>query len=164
MLGSNFYTINDNLLRMKQYAMNPSNLYLSATKDSLLHAIATDEWPAAAYAKSLLYLIKGETFGFIPPVLPREASWHESDKNSSTTSLVNVFPNPANNEMTVVADDGSILSEIEVFSIQGKKLKTIKCNEDRKVISTSSLPEGMYIIRAGIEGGGLSTRLIQIIH
>ncbi len=164
MLGSNYYTINDNLLRMKQYAMNPSNLYLSAYKDSLLHAIAADEWPAAAYAKSLLYLIKGETFDFIPPVLPREASWHESDKNSSASSLVNVFPNPANNEMTVVADDGSILSEIEVFSIQGKKLKTIKCNEDRKVISTSSLPEGMYIIRAGIEGGGLSTRLIQIIH
>ncbi|GAB1398069.1 hypothetical protein MASR1M65_28490 [Saprospiraceae bacterium] len=43
-----------------EYAMNPSNLYLSATKDSLLHAIAADEWPAAAYAKSLLYLIKGE--------------------------------------------------------------------------------------------------------
>ena len=164
MLGSNFYTINDNLLRMKQYVMNPSNLYLSATKDSLLHAIAADEWPAAAYAKSLLYLIKGETFGFIPPVLPREASWRESDRNSSAASLVNVFPNPANNEITVVAGNGRILSEIEIFSIQGKKLKTISCDENRKLISTSSLPEGMYIIRASTEGGELSTRLIQIIH
>ena len=164
MLGSNFYTINDNLLRMKQYAMTPSNLYLSTYKDSLLHAIAEDEWPAAAYAKSLLYLIKGETFGFIPPVLPREASWRESDRNSSAASLVNVFPNPANNEITVVAGNGRILSEIEIFSIQGKKLKTISCDENRKLISTSSLPEGMYIIRASTEGGELSTRLIQIIH
>ena len=141
MLGSNYYTINDNLLRMKQYAMNPSNLYLNAYKDSLLHAIAADEWPAAAYAKSLLYLIKGETFDFIPPVLPREATWHESNKNTSATSLVNVFPNPANNEMTVVADDGSILSEIQVYTLQGKSIRRIDCNSNRGLVNTSQLSD-----------------------
>ena len=164
MLGSNYYTINDNLLRMKQYAMNPSNLYLSATKDSLLHAIATDEWPAAAYAKSLLYLIKGETFGFIPPVLPREASWHESDRNSSASSLVNVFPNPANNEMTVVADDGSILSEIQVYTLQGKSIRRIDCNSNRGLVNTSQLSDGLYIIKVLLERNVSTTKLIQVIH
>ena len=164
MLGSNFYTINDNLLRMKQYAITPSNLYLSAYKDSLLHAIAADEWPAAACAKSLLYLIKGESFNFIPPVLPRESSWRESDKNSSAANLVNVFPNPANNEMTVVADNGSILSEIQVYTLQSKSIRRIDCNSNRGLVNTSQLSDGLYIIKVILEGNVSITKLIQVIH
>ena len=147
-----------------EYAMNPSNLYLSAYKDSLLHAIAADEWPAAAYAKSLLYLIKGESFNFIPPVLPRESSWRESDKNSSAANLVNVFPNPANNEITVVADNGSILSEIQVYTLQGKSIRKIVCNSNKGLVNTSQLSDGLYIIKVLLEGNISATKLIQVIH
>jgi len=146
------------------YAMTPSNSYLSPYKDSLLHAIANDEWPAAAYAKSLLYLIKGETFGFIVPVMPREARNTGNDADL-IADVVKLYPNPANQSINIKAlYPYTSIVKIEILNLQGSRLKTIESNTNIENIDVAGLANGSYFLRIELSDGSLVNKSIQIIH
>lgn len=64
--------------------------------------------------------------------------------NNSTEILV--FPNPANNILSIVSMIR--LSDIEVFSINGQLLQKHVCKSNNLSIDISTLPPGNYFIRA----------------
>ena len=145
------------------YATNPSNLYLNPYKDSLLNAIAIDEWPAAAYAKSLLYLIKGEQLGFVVPIMPRESSQFVQ-KSDTKDESVKIYPNPASHELIIEAKKDALLSKIEINSLQGSLIKSFSCNASKITIDTDFIPDGMYYIKIIFDDHNSTSQLIQILH
>lgn len=70
-----------------------------------------------------------------------------------------VFPNPATDSFAVV--DNSIVDEIVMYNIIGKKMKTFM-HESRKKYDISDLPEGMYFVSMiSAEKGVLKTLRIN---
>lgn len=147
-----------------EYAKNPANLYLDPYKDSLLHAIATDEWPAAAYAKSLLYLIKGEMPRFKAPVLPREFNAINKLDNS-LSEIAKVFPNPTSQSLNIEITEPELeLVKIEILSLLGRKISEKEANSKTEIIDVSTIANGSYLLRIQLSNDSFVNKIFQIIH
>lgn len=71
---------------------------------------------------------------------------HEPDSSIGTAAF-SVYPNPAHNEITVACDVP--IETISIFNINGQFLITTSQNQ----VNISSLPNGLYLIRATTEDG-----------
>ena len=146
------------------YATNPSNLYLNPYKDSLLNAIAIDEWPAAAYAKSLLYLIKGEQLGFAVPIMPRESNTLPKSEKT-TEEIVKIFPNPSIQSLNIKSLDPKLnLVKIELLNLQGFSLKLIESNVKSQILDVSTIANCTYLIIIELSDGTRINKSIQVFH
>jgi hypothetical protein len=65
--------------------------------------------------------------------------------SANENSLLIIYPNPANNNLTI---ETSETSAIEILNLEGQIVKTVKSNGDVTTIDVSSLSGGVYIIRA----------------
>ena len=66
--------------------------------------------------------------------------------NTSYNNEASIFPNPANNNLTV--SSSKIISELAVFDIMGKQvLSKNKINSNTVYLNTSKLSKGYYSIR-----------------
>ena len=77
------------------------------------------------------------------------------------TETVNValFPNPAKEEITVLAEEG--IQQIMVCNLMGQKIKVVSLNgENRCTVSTSGFVSGVYILRIRTVKGVSNQRLI----
>ena len=69
------------------------------------------------------------------------------DTPSQATTSFSVFPNPANNKITVNSGDSSVINEIKLFDVTGKLLlEETNINADSKVLDISLLSSGMYMV------------------
>jgi len=70
------------------------------------------------------------------------------------SAYVNLFPNPANNEVTVDLGRYSE-ADIHILNMQGKEMKTLKTNADQNIthIDIADLPTGMYIMDINTRNG-----------
>ena len=126
--------------------------------------ISNDEWPAAAHAKTLLYLIKGETFGFTVPVMPREARNIGNDADL-IAEVVKLYPNPANQSINIeVLTSNLRLVKIEILNLQGVSLKAIETNTNIQNLDISAFANGTYILRLELSDGTKVNKSILIQH
>ena len=65
----------------------------------------------------------------------------------------NLFPNPANDFVTLKMPLDFIGSTIEVFNIQGKVMKSVRMTNNNYKMDTSDLASGMYFIRLQTRNG-----------
>jgi hypothetical protein len=79
----------------------------------------------------------------IPPTITGITTNEPTDK-------IKLYPNPANNEITIECEQ---LSMIEIFNIQGYLLKTIKINSYMMNIDISGFANGMYFVKLVTEEG-----------
>jgi polyhydroxybutyrate depolymerase len=56
---------------------------------------------------------------------------------------IHVFPNPATENLTVEAPQGSV---IRILDIQGQLIKTISVNGNKEILDVSALSSGIYVI------------------
>ncbi|MDL2227409.1 T9SS type A sorting domain-containing protein [Odoribacter sp. OttesenSCG-928-L07] len=94
------------------------------------------------YERSLVYYKKGdETWG-----TPYNLTGISEIENENK---VNVFPNPSKDGIIYVVASQNINSEltIDVFDIQGKKIKSEQLDSNYNVIDLSGLRKGMYLYR-----------------
>ncbi|HNW71229.1 MAG TPA: T9SS type A sorting domain-containing protein [Bacteroidales bacterium] len=56
----------------------------------------------------------------------------------------NIYPNPANDLITI---ETNLCSEIEIFDIQGQLIKSMKTNGDKTNIDISGFSRGMYFVK-----------------
>lgn len=126
--------------------------------------ITPHEWPAAAHAKSLLYLIKGETFGFTVPVMPREARNTGNDADL-IADVVKLYPNPANQSINIKAlYSYTSIVKIEILNLQGGSLKAIETNTNIQNLDISAFANGTYILKLELSDGTKVNKSIQIQH
>jgi hypothetical protein len=79
---------------------------------------------------------------------------------AAPSDAIDVFPNPANDILTVEAP---VKSVIEIFDLSGKMIKAEQMDNDRKEINVKSLREGVYILKAYTEQF-VSVKRIIISH
>ncbi len=83
--------------------------------------------------------------------------WIEADPSLSIkeneTSSLHVFPNPVNDILTIERSSEADLAQIEIFSINGKLIKTIEPSfqNGSMNLSTSDLEKGSYVLVIGSE-------------
>lgn len=76
---------------------------------------------------------------------------------------VSIYPNPVKTELTTITSD-TFISEVQVFDLFGKMLKSEKTSNSSKVhFDTSSLDNGIYLIKI-LTGTGWRTLKITIIR
>ncbi len=63
---------------------------------------------------------------------------------SGNTSSISVYPNPANEYLTIELN--TIPAQINITDIQGKVLKTLTTNSNRTMVNISELPSGVYFL------------------
>ncbi len=73
------------------------------------------------------------------------------------TADVNLFPNPAQNQIQVSSHHYTIKT-VSLFSVEGKKIKTFMVNRKQLSINLSRLPEGTYFIRLSLNNQQTITR------
>ena len=60
---------------------------------------------------------------------------------------VHLFPNPANNYLTIIMPVELQNSTIDILNIQGKTIKTFNANNNNKPLEVGELSTGIYLIR-----------------
>ncbi len=65
-----------------------------------------------------------------------------SDKNSE----IKLFPNPAKNAFTIIIDNAEVNSEVLIYNIMGKLVKSELLQNKQKKINIDNLNNGIYII------------------
>ncbi|MCG8410199.1 MAG: C25 family cysteine peptidase [Bacteroidales bacterium] len=75
--------------------------------------------------------------------------------------LVNVFPNPANDQISVQLNSGERVGEISIYDMSGKVVKVDQINGSEKTMSISELPKGIYFISIEDERTPLVKRFVK---
>jgi ligand-binding sensor domain-containing protein len=70
-----------------------------------------------------------------------------TDAHSKTMDDIILFPNPANDFITLKMPDGLQNSTVNIFDIQGKKIKTYSINNNRERLDVSAFPSGIYLVK-----------------
>jgi hypothetical protein len=72
--------------------------------------------------------------------------------NSAISKLVNLFPNPAKDVITLVAPNATS-SVAEILDVRGVVVKTVTLNETTSnTLSISDLKTGIYTLRTSVNG------------
>jgi len=67
------------------------------------------------------------------------------ENHSLTQSGIKIFPNPTSGNLTVEINNGEY-SELDVYTLSGKKIKTLQLNKIN-TIDLTTYPAGLYILR-----------------
>ena len=69
----------------------------------------------------------------------------ELDKNNVTTTSYKLWPNPVSNELHISSE--AKIYDIEIYNLQGKKLKSYSSKNSQLLISTENFESGLYIFK-----------------
>jgi len=72
-------------------------------------------------------------------------------KSENTTLEFSVYPNPANNQVTITLVNPQ-MAAVSVFDLDGKELLKTDINETEFNLNISQLPQGMYILKITQQG------------
>ena len=85
---------------------------------------------------------------------------HEHDTTGifeANDIIENIYPNPANDFVTVTLKS-SDRALIRVYNVMGQAVRYITTNEERNIISTKDLAEGIYVISVEQNGKRFNTK------
>ena len=99
--------------------------------------------------QTLLFLIISffslATYGqYSPDGSDADHSYFFNDPSDQPQIKITIFPNPATNFISISNEDK--VSEISVFNLVGRKIKTFEVQEGAKY-NVSDLPQGMYLVQ-----------------
>ncbi len=77
-----------------------------------------------------------------------------------TTSNLNVYPNPANDYITLFFEENSE-TEVEVYNLSGKLEISGLIDYNSQVVDVSNLPAGIYFIKSRSENGIKTSKFIK---
>jgi len=80
----------------------------------------------------------------------------------STDQFLNVSPNPISQsqKLDIEMSDSFIGSQIELYSMNGEKIKTLKSNSKNFILETNLLSTGAYFIKASNKKGIITKKII----
>jgi len=70
-----------------------------------------------------------------------------------------VFPNPATDRLTIMADDN--IENIQVYNLLGQQLININSVNNRATLNISKLNQGIYVVRTTVDGAIGTKRFIK---
>lgn len=106
--------------------------------------VAETELSLYFYDVSEPLLVDTITFSVVNTPAPIDTSEVSSIGSVDLTSAIKVFPNPANNFLTI---NGATVDDVSVFDLSGVRVKTYNFNGQQNVeLSVADLASGMYIL------------------
>ncbi len=76
------------------------------------------------------------------------------------TESINLFPNPANNNVTITAD--SSIMQISIFNIAGQQVYHNNVNAERHSVELGDFNNGIYMVRV-LTANGMETYKLQVV-
>jgi len=70
---------------------------------------------------------------------------------------INIYPNPANDNIIIEAPQKS---QIEILNIQGQLIKSIATNNNKTIVDISALAKGIYMVKVQSENGVVNKKLV----
>jgi hypothetical protein len=84
----------------------------------------------------------------------------ETTSVNKVTNLV-LFPNPANDEITLKSNGNLIGATISISSLLGQELDSFVLNSDEKTLNLSNYQSGIYILKVNSQNGVQSYKFIK---
>lgn len=95
-----------------------------------------------------------------PIVVANKAAFVTTDVFTPATGSWKIYPNPAGNYLNIsIIDRGFV--QVDVFSIDGIKIRSAQVSESGNTIDISELKSGIYIIRLALKNGPVIGRFIK---
>ena len=74
---------------------------------------------------------------------------------------VTVYPNPTEGNVTVAAGN-EVISEIRIFSMDGRLVKTVRVSEQETKLNLESLSDGLYVLQIHLQQGDIVRRKLVV--
>jgi hypothetical protein len=84
-----------------------------------------------------------------------------------SASVLNVYPNPAADQINIEMKSGHAVGQLILFNASGQPVKMIAAGSfhDKMSMDVSELPNGIYLLKAGISSDGpIASKTIMINH
>ena len=110
--------------------------------------------PGRGYPGFVYFRVKDYAYNSIPdqPILAGQTITTGINENSFASSI-NLFPNPANDHLTIALGSNNKKVEVTISDITGKTVYTTTADDSDKIeVNTSEFAEGIYIVQ--IQAGG----------
>lgn len=137
--------------------------HLSASQESLLYQVALSVSPVRGYARGLIALLKGE---YIMDEDPEDEIGLPEERSLEVLKpLYNLFPNPADEVLTLEYPNTHLFAEIQLLDLFGNPvLRQQLDNSGNFRFSTASLPTGIYILKYVADGILCHTAKLVVTH
>ena len=162
-------------INLQRLSATTQGFELSEQQYQALRNIAAAYGTQAPAAQTLLALLRGEYFEW---QIPNETESSKTDTHprykdvallgKEVLNRLSVTPNPANNSINVQLPN--YLSEqpavLNIYNLSGKLFATINTNKEQSTttISTTDLPNGVYLISYTADGITLSSAKVVVQH
>lgn len=82
--------------------------------------------------------------------------------NAELRSFANLYPNPSNGAFTITLNDASVIYPVtlEVINTLGQKMHELSITTQTTPVNMSTLPKGMYLLRAAGNNTGNAVRFV----
>ena len=86
--------------------------------------------------------------------------YYETGINEDAEQNVGVYPNPANEKITIEAQN---IESVSITNVMGQKVYETSVNDDNMVIDVNDFPAGIYMIHV-ITDEYEATKRVSIVH
>ncbi|MEM6965817.1 MAG: T9SS type A sorting domain-containing protein, partial [Bacteroidota bacterium] len=81
----------------------------------------------------------------------------------NSEELLSIFPNPANDFITINSSSKIQRGSLQMFDFRGRKLKDILIDQNNKSVVVEDLPTGKFLIKLlDLENGLVSSKVLII--
>jgi hypothetical protein len=82
------------------------------------------------------------------------------EENNNLSSLINVYPNPFNDEIKISNETNANL-DITILDVMGKVISIEQSNSDMINLKTAELPQGIYVINVKSDKLSASYKIVK---
>jgi len=111
--------------------------------------------------KTYLDTIQGYMIPRVCEVLKANGVNISVEENQTLSSFFSVYPNPANDFLTLDKVNEINIEKIELIDLSGRIVMTSLSNENRSTIDLSSLNSGIYILKVESDNGTLTEKIVK---
>mgnify|MGYP003631040605 CR=1 FL=1 len=94
-------------------------------------------------------------------------TWTDVVSNTATLSIsenelqaaISLYPNPAKDYISINTKNNLEISNVEIYSLLGQKVKSQRVSEDNRV-DVSSLSKGMYLMKISADGNSITKKIV----
>ena len=74
-------------------------------------------------------------------------------------SEVNIYPNPASNQLTIEANE--TIQKVSIYNLIGQEVLTKNPKSNKTILQINELPKGVYVVSTTIEGKDSTSKFIK---
>ncbi len=127
-----------------------------------LRTIAESIYPVSGYARSLYHILEGELISFTMPAITIDRVTPRSVQTQEKERKIMVYPNPAQDQLTISSVSKSIIMGLKLYNIEGTKLIDVEVNTSAHILDISNVKKGLHLLQILTSDGIVLTEKVFI--